>query len=150
MPAGIIWENNFLNSVFCGTSGPAVPNVLYFGLSATGPYGFTGMMSVVEPGMTGTGYARVGYGNTTTNWSAAATGAKYNNLPVIFPKSTATWGGTGAPMVSVFICDVAYPTSGTVLWWADLDPIIPVDDKVTVTFQTGTILLSLENANVVP
>jgi hypothetical protein len=139
MPASTIKLNTTLDYYFggqTGATGSVIGATGYFGLSTT-LVGATGWATVTEPN-TGA-YARVAFGNTASNWAVAQTGVTYNTAPVTFPKSTYTWGGTGAPCLSLFITDIPSPTGGNILWYMTLDPPMAIDANMTVTFQTGCI-----------
>jgi hypothetical protein len=141
MPASIAKLNGILDFYFggqTGATGAATPDPMYFGLSTTevDEYDWS---SVTEPGTSGDSYGRVEFGNTASNWALAQTGATYNISPIVFPTSTLSWGGTGAPILSLFITDEDYPTDGNVIWYMTLDPPMAIDVNMAVTYQTGCI-----------
>jgi len=83
--------------------------------------------------VSGGSYARVSVTNNSTNWPAAANGAKSNGTAITFPQATGDWG-----TVTYFaILDAA--TSGNVLYWGQLTSSKTIENGDTASFAIGDL-----------
>ena len=82
-------------------------------------------------------YARVAIDNDKTTWTVSTLGTLTNDIDVVFPEASADWGTA----LSIFIADAA--TNGNIWWYDTLVPTIPVLDTMVVTFDAGSIVVSM-------
>jgi hypothetical protein len=136
LAAATLTLNRILNYHFGKTSydPDGSGNHLYFGLSTT-EITASGLTNVTEPLAT-SGYARVEVDNDKTTWttSSGTTPSLNNDIPINFPKSTASWG----IIVSIFIADVAARGGGNVLWYKTLTTPIYIQNNTVYTIPSTT------------
>lgn len=114
-----------------GGSSITAPATVYIGL-------FTASPGEAGPGteVTGGSYARVAVTNNTTNWPAAAGGAKSNGTDIVFPTATGAWG----TVTSFGIFDAS--TSGNCFYYGDLTTPKVVASSDIFKFVTGNIAIT--------
>lgn len=92
--------------------------------------------------VSGTGYTRIEFSNTTTTWSVAAAGALTNVAEVQFASAGA--GGWGT-IVGFQIFDSSTTTgSNNAYYWGSLTTSKAVNSGDTAKFATGDIDISLD------
>jgi hypothetical protein len=101
-------ENKVLDHLLGATTYTA-PGTVYFALYTSAPSDGGGGTEV-----SGGSYARVAVTNNATNWPAAISGLKRNNIIITFPEATGSWGA----IVGVGILDAA--TAGNLLFWTTI------------------------------
>lgn len=117
-----------LNYLFRGIS-YTPESVVYVGLS-TALIDETGVVS--EP--SGGGYVRQPITSGSSSWTAPGSVHYITNSTVIdFPESTASWGTIKA----IFLANAS--TSGSVLYFDNLDSFIPVGPSTKVTISAGKL-----------
>jgi hypothetical protein len=129
-------EQDLLEYWFAGTALPVGPPT-HIGLMTTAPSddGTTGIAEV-----TGGAYARQAYAKNSTNWgssTAAQPSTIQNEVAVTFPEATANWGTVKA----WGYWDAS--TTGTLLFFADLDTNKAVDSGDTAKFAIGALVAKL-------
>lgn len=136
-----IQERRYLDALLGANFGAlTVPATVYFSLFLTLPddAGANGLE------VTGNGYARAGFANSTVNWVDATTGAtpfvtsKWNKVAITFAADiTADWG----QVIGLGIHDAV--SAGNLLWMADITPYrqIQVGDTANVPATSLTITL---------
>lgn len=92
-----------------GNSAYSAPATVYVGLSTADPT--DSGSGIAEPS---NGYARVAVTNNSTNWPAAASGAKANGTEIQFPEASGSWG----TVTHWFISDAS--SSGNMLYHGSL------------------------------
>lgn len=86
--------------------------------------------------VTGGSYARVAVTNNSTNWPAAAAGAKSNGTVITFPTATADWG----TIVAFAILDAS--SGGNFLYWATLTTNRDILTGDVGSFAVGTLVVT--------
>ena len=128
------FELELLDHAFGGASMPySPPATLYLAL-------YTGAPTDAGAGTecSGGSYARVSVTNNSTNWPAAAAGAKANGVAFEFPTATGDWG----TCVAMGIFDAV--SGGNLLAWADLTVNKDVSTGDTAKFPIGNIDITLD------
>jgi hypothetical protein len=120
-------ENAILDHVLGGPDYTR-PGTLYIALYTVAPTDAGGGTEVA-----GGSYARVAVTNNSTNFPAAAGGAKTNGTLIEFAEATANWG----TVVAVGIFDAS--TSGNLLYWAPLGTSKPVNIGDKAKFEPGDL-----------
>lgn len=120
-------ENAILNHTLRNVPYTA-PAAVYVGLFTAAP-GETGGGTEVSGG----GYTRV-----QATFGAPSNGACSNSAEVLFPKATASWG----TVTHFAIFDAA--TAGNMLYYGALAVAQTVNVDTTVTFEIGTLTVSLD------
>ena len=86
----------------------------------------------------GNGYARKNYTNNKTTWGVSSLGTLVNAINIVFPECTpATWGTA----LSIFIADAA--ANGNIWWYDTLVPSLVVQPATIITFEAGSIVVSI-------
>jgi len=117
-----------LNYLFRGIS-YTPGSVVYVGLS-TALIDETGVVSEPSEG----GYVRQPITSGSSSWTAPGSVHYITNSTVIdFPESTASWGTIKA----IFLANAS--TSGSVLYFDNLDSFIPVGPSTKVTISAGKL-----------
>lgn len=134
-------ERRYLDALLGANFGTlTVPATVYFSLFLTIPddTGANGQE------VSGNGYARAGFVNSTVSWVDATTGAtpfvtsKWNKVVITWPADiTADWG----QVIGLGIHDAV--SAGNLLWVADITPFrtIQVGDTASVPATSLTITL---------
>lgn len=105
-------ENKVLDALL-GITTYTPPATLYFGLlSDSNSQSQRAAGTFTE--LTGSGYARVAFSNTTANFAGASSGSKSNGGYIQFPAATAAWLQANA--LAIFDA----PSGGNLLWCGDL------------------------------
>jgi len=112
-----------------------IPDPLYFGLSTT-TIGATG--TVTEP--SGNAYARVSLDNDKSHWSTATAETLHNTGHVYFAAATGTGWGT---VKALFIATSGTTGAGTVLWYANLNPTLIIQNGTQVKYEASTMTISM-------
>lgn len=134
-------EKALLDQVFGGTPWTP-PATLYFALfTDTNTTTQRDANTVTEVSTVGTGYARVGVTNNSTNFPASTgtTATKTVAADVIFPAATSSWGTVNA----FGVYDA--PTGGNLLSWGDLTAPMSVPTGKIVDFPASTGLTFTED-----
>ena len=126
-------ENELLDHVFGGAD-YARPATLYVGLSTTTITDAGG--NITEP--VGGSYARVAVTNNSTNFPAAASGAKANGTAISFPEATGSWG----TITDFFISDAS--PGGNILCYGALAAAKTVASGETISFAVGALDVALD------
>lgn len=88
----------------------------------------------------GSTYARVNVANTSDVWTNSTAGSKQNKTAITFTTSAGSDWGT---IKSYMVCDTSTTSTGNALFGADLSANQTVSAGNTVSFATGTIVLTL-------
>ena len=124
-------ENKVLDQLF-GATAYTAPATLHFALFTTAPTDAAG--SGVE--VSGNGYTRASFSNTTSNWPSAASGSKSNAAQITFPSATGAWGA----VVGIGIFDAA--SGGNLLFWTTIPSRSVVSGDVP-RFAAGGVTITL-------
>jgi hypothetical protein len=110
------------------------PTNIFFGLWGTASSINDASTGGTAGEITGGSYDRVNMTNNTTNFPTVTTGAKVNNVAIVFPTATANWN-TSANINQVGALDANAKTSGdNLLLWSDLTTPKPVLSGDTAQF----------------
>jgi hypothetical protein len=120
-------ENELLDHVLGGADWPR-PATVYMALFTVAPTDAGGGTEV-----TGGSYVRKDITNNSTNFPAAAGGAKSNGVAITFAKATANWG----TVLAWALFDVV--TSGNMLYWGDVSPSKLIEINDTAEFAVGDL-----------
>jgi hypothetical protein len=128
-------ENKVLDLLF-GSTAYSVPGTLYIGLSTDTIDDTTTGSTVVEP--SGGAYARVAVTNDKTTWSTASNGSVQNDIDILFPEATASWG----TVTHMFIADAV--SGGNILVWGALTTTKAIGVGDTAKFSAGDLVINLD------
>lgn len=120
-------ENKVLDHVLGGPDYTR-PATVYAALFTAAPSDSGGGTEV-----SGGSYARKDITNNSTNFPAAASGAKSNGTAITFVQAAANWG----TVVAMGIFDAL--TSGNLLYWADLATSKAIDSGDRAEFAVGEL-----------
>lgn len=133
MPATLYAINASLAKDF-GATNYTPPATYYVGLSTVAiSASTTSGSSAAEPG--GGAYARVAYTNNAAGWTTPIGGSCVSTGSFAFPQSSTAWG----TIVSVFLADAATIGTGTIWFYHNLTPSVPVVANTVLTFAAGTL-----------
>lgn len=124
MPISAVEAAQILNKVFGGTNFTAEAT-WYVGLRSGG----------VE--LTGSGYARVGLVNNTSNWTTTSNNEKVNAVAITFPAASAGW--LTADEVALYVAS----SGGTAKYTGVLDQTVTVPSGQTRAFAAGDFKVRL-------
>lgn len=131
-------ENKLLDHVWSNTA-MTVSGTLYVGLATASMSDTTTGITVTEPSVSATAYARVSVTNNLTNWPAAANGTKQNGTAINFPTATGNWG----TVTDFFIADNVYNT-GQIMGWGVLTTSKTISSGDTASFAISAITITLD------
>lgn len=128
-------ENELLDHIL-GGGDYTRPATVYIGL-------WTAALSDSSTGssaneVSGGSYARKSKANNSTNWPAAANGAKANGVDITFVTATASWG----TVTHFAILDAQ--TAGNILGWGSLTNSKTIGDGDTASFAIGDLDVTLD------
>jgi hypothetical protein len=123
-------ENKVLDQLF-GATAYTAPSTLYFALFTTAPSDSGGGVEV-----SGNGYTRASFSNTTSNWPSASSGSKSNAAQITFPAATGNWGS----IVGIGIFDAL--SAGNLLFWTTIPSRSVVTGDVP-RFAAGGVTITL-------
>jgi len=130
MPASNFVEAQVLGHLF-GDSTWAKPTALYLGALLATPEDDGGLVEV-----SATGYDRLRYDPSNTNWLLQADGSRINAAALAFAEPVNDWGTVKA--LGVFDADLA--SGGNLMTYQDLDdPKVIVGGGALLLFQPGAL-----------
>lgn len=129
------FKNNIMGNLFRTSTGTALPQNYYIGLSSTQPS--ADGTNVTEPSTSNTGYARV----RLTSLTAPANGVINNASAISFPESTSDWFPSSAPATYYVIYDAQ--SGGNLLMYNQLTTSRIIETNTIATIKANSLYLQL-------